>query len=73
MADMIMIELDDGNYFYLNLDNIINISFKDNENKILFQHFVGDNHISNNDKAGYQILKNKINKAMEKKLNKNNY
>jgi len=73
MADMIMIELDDGNFYYLNLDNIINISFKDNENKIVFEHFVGNNHITNNDKAGYQILKNKINKAMEKKLNKNIY
>ncbi len=72
MADIIRIQLSDGNYYYLNLDNVINIFFKDEDKTVIIDNISGSNTIKNNEKEGYDTLKNKINEAMEKRFSNNN-
>ncbi len=68
MSDFIKMQLGNGNYHYINLDNIIEIRFNDDEKKVEFQHEIGNNYILNETKEGYESLKQRINKEMEKRI-----
>ncbi len=68
MSDYIKIQLGDGNYHYVNLENITKIEFKEKEYKVEFLHSCGVAFVSSSTNEGYKSLKDIINKEMEKRL-----
>lgn len=68
MTDFIRIMQADGNLNYINLENIIEVKFIEHSNKIEFLYGLGVCYVTNPTKEGFQILKDKINKEMEKRM-----
>ena len=68
MNDFIKIPLENGSHHYLNLEKIIEILFKEDENKVEFFYGTGVIYLSYQTSEGFEKLKEVINKEMEKRI-----